>query len=231
MRVLLLEDDSVLAFSVQHTLQKEGYDVLWAKDLASARKALAEGSFDLALLDVRLPDGTGYELAGELRNRRSTGVIFLTACDEEVHVVQGFDAGADDYLTKPFRVRELLSRIKAVLRRVGASPREEEVLVAGSLEIRPLSGKATKNGKDLALSATEYRLLLTFMSHEGQILSRERLLDKASGMDGVFLDDNSLSVYIRRLREKIEADPAHPGLIRTARGRGYLFDSGSKEAL
>lgn len=221
--ILLVEDDSVLAFSIEYSLKSEGFSVTVSNNLAEARKAFREGVFDLVLLDVRLPDGSGYELCREIRETSPVPVIFLTACDEEVNIVMGLDLGADDYITKPFRIRELVSRMKAVLRRVkpGDNP---EVLVSGDIEVHPLQARVIKGERELELTALEYRLLLTLLKHPRQVLSRPTILERLWDIGGEFVDDNTLSVYIRRLREKIEDNPANPRYIATIRGLGYKWD-------
>jgi DNA-binding response OmpR family regulator len=223
--ILLVEDDSTLAFSIEYTLRGEGFTLAAATSLEAARAALCKGSFELVLLDVKLPDGSGYELCREIRKTGSLPVIFLTACDEEVNIVSGLDMGVDDYITKPFRIRELVSRIHAVLRRVGKREAKLEILTSGSLQVHTMEGKVRKNGEEVILTTLEYRLLLHFLSHPRQILSRNSILEGLWDIGGEFIDDNSLSVYIRRLREKIEDDPAEPRLIVTVRGMGYKWDA------
>ena len=168
-----------------------------------------------------LPDGSGYALCTFIRQRLDTPVIMLTAMDDEASVVTGFDLGADDYVTKPFRPMELLSRIKNVLRRSG---KNQSVYTFADLRIDTLRAAVTRAGKDVPLSALEYRLLLTFLNHRGEVLSRSRLLEEIWDVAGDFVNDNTLTVYIKRLREKIEEDPAHPDIIKTVRGLGYLME-------
>lgn len=224
--ILLVEDDSVLAFSIEYTLKNDGFRVVKASKLEEARKAFSENAFDLILLDIMLPDGNGYDFCREIRKTSGIPIIFLTACDEEVNVVTGLDMGADDYITKPFRIKELISRIKAVLRRNTASAHtvhEGDILTSGDISLNVLSGKIKKKGLDVIVTALEYRLLLTFMKNPGQILSRNAILQGLWDIDGDFIDDNSLSVYIRRLREKIEDNPGKPSYILTSRGLGYSW--------
>lgn len=223
--ILLVEDDSILSFSIEYTLRDEGFALTAVTSLGQARAALERGSFDLVLLDVRLPDGSGYELCREIRKASSLPVIFLTACDEEVNIVSGLDMGADDYITKPFRIRELVSRIHAVLRRTKSSEAKSDSLTSGGLQVNTREAKMRKNGEEILLTTLEYRLLLNFLSHPRQILSRTSILEGLWDIDGEFIDDNSLSVYIRRLREKIEDEPAAPRLIITVRGMGYKWDA------
>ena len=219
-RILLAEDDKTIVEGLSYALGQEGFEVCAADTLARAVGLLREKTFDLALLDLALPDGSGYDICRFIRRTRSaTRVIFLTACDEETSVVMGLDMGADDYVTKPFRIRELLSRIRTALRRGnGASGGE---LRLGEVGIDSKQAKVFKNGTEISLTALEYRLLLTFAQNAGQVLTRERLLEGIWDVGGDFVNDNTLTVYIKRLRDKIEDDPQQPRLIQTVRGLGY----------
>lgn len=219
--ILLVEDDRTIAMGLEYSLRQEGYDVLPCGTAAQARAAIAGGRFDLAILDLNLPDGSGYDLCRLIRQRGSTPVVFLTAYDDEVNVVMGLDMGADDYISKPFRVRELLSRLRTVLRRSEQSSDAADVLHLGDVVIHTRQARAMKNGDEVPLTALEYRLLLTLASHGGQVLTRAQLLEGIWDIAGEFVNDNTLSVYIKRLREKIEEDPQHPRLIQTVRGLGY----------
>ena len=228
-RILLVEDDTTLAYGLEFTLKNEGFEVVTANTLVTARSVYKRERFDLILLDLKLPDGTGYDFCKEIRKDSKVPVIFLTACDEEVNIVLGLDIGGDDYITKPFRIRELISRIKAVLRRSGKEEQKGEVLSSGGLIVYLLEGKVSKGSDDIVLTALEYRLLLTLMKHPKQILSRDAILEKLWDVGGEFVDDNTLSVYIRRLREKIEENAAAPKLIVTVRGMGYKWDCEVKQ--
>ena len=219
-RLLLVEDDKTIAMGLEYTLRQEGYDVTCCYTAASAREALASTRFDIALLDLSLPDGSGYDLCRAIRAQSDMPVVFLTACDEEVSIVMGLDLGADDYITKPFRVRELLSRLRTVLRRAERAGEGDELRL-GPVVINTKQARVMKNGAEVPLTALEYRLLLTLASHPGQVLSRARLLDGIWDVGGEFVTDNTLSVYIKRLREKIEDDPQNPKIIHTVRGLGY----------
>lgn len=221
--ILLVEDDSVLAFSIEYMLKNESFKVMKAGSINDARNAYIKYDFDLILLDVRLPDGNGYDLCREIRKQSMVSIIFLTACDEEVNVVTGLDIGADDYVTKPFRIKELISRIRAVLRRNPSSIHDGDILSSGDITLNLLNGKVRKNDEDLIVTALEYKLLLTFMKNSKQILSRTKMLEDLWDIEGNFIDGNSLSVYIRRLREKIEDDPSKPAYIITNRGLGYIW--------
>ena len=226
-KILMVEDDRNLALGIEYALKNEGFEVTPAGNLSKARELTAAEDYDLILLDIMLPDGTGYDFCHEIREKTDMPVIFLTACDEEVNVVMGLDMGGDDYITKPFRVRELVSRIKAVLRRNSVKNEDNagQVLCSGNIQLYALEGKVRKNGSDIFLTSMEYKLLLTLISHPKQILGRNTLLEGLWDIDGEFVDDNALSVYIRRLREKIEDSPEKPELICTVRGMGYKWDA------
>ncbi|AYB44226.1 response regulator transcription factor [Paenibacillus lautus] len=223
MKFLLVEDDKTIASGLEYSLQQERYSTVICHDVASAKRVLAEDidQFALCLFDLQLPDGSGYELCKMVKERRDIPVIFLTVIDDEVNVVMGLDMGADDYITKPFRVRELLSRIKSVLRRYQKPSQVNSIMDIDDIRINTLEGKVYKNGAEIALTALEYRLLLIFGNHIGQVLSRSQLLEQIWDVAGDFVNDNTLTVYIKRLREKLEDDPGHPTLIKTVRGLGY----------
>lgn len=215
-RILLVEDDEGIVSGLTEYLSAEGFSVSSARTKNEALEKLAAEEFDLALLDVSLPDGSGYSLCPPVKER-GIPVIFVTASGDEYSVVAGLDMGADDYVAKPFRPRELLSRIKSVLRRSGGG----QPLSLGDVTLDPVRGMAKKAGRELYLSALEYRLLLAFMNNRGLVLTRSRLMEEIWDAGGEFVNDNTLTVYIKRLREKIEDDPALPKLIVTVRGMGY----------
>lgn len=217
-KILLVEDDTNIVAGLSYSLEAEGYQMDTCGTLQAGREFLMQNSYDLAVLDLTLPDGSGYELC-KIARSRDIAVIFLTARDEEIHVVMGLDMGADDYITKPFRLRELLSRVKNVLRR--NAPGRESVYSIGSLSVNTAAGKVYKDGVDTMLTALEYRLLLALINHEGQVLSRSQLLEEIWDVGGDFVNDNTLTVYIKRLREKIEPNPIRPTIIETVRGLGY----------
>lgn len=224
MQLLLVEDDLNLAMAIEYALRSEGYEVILAGSVKDALNRFHEG-IGMVLLDVMLPDGSGYQILNEIRKNSQVPVIFLTACDEEANVVLGLDAGADDYVTKPIRVKELLSRIKAVLRRRGPEETHEgAVLKSGALSVHVLESKVKKGVQEIALTALEYKLLLFLMRNPKSIITRNRLLEVLWDCNGDFVDDNALSVYIRRLREKIEEDADQPMFIKTIRGMGYKWD-------
>ncbi|MFD2168471.1 response regulator transcription factor [Tumebacillus lipolyticus] len=223
MKILLVEDDKTIASGLEYSLQQDRFSTVLCHDVASAKKVLAEDidQFALCLFDLSLPDGSGYELCKLVKAERDIPVIFLTVIDDEVNVVMGLDMGADDYITKPFRVRELLSRIKSVLRRYHKPAQTLSVIEIHNVRINTLEGKVYKNGAEIPLTALEYRLLLIFGNHLGQVLSRNQLLEQIWDVAGDFVNDNTLTVYIKRLREKLEDDPQHPTMIKTVRGFGY----------
>lgn len=218
--VLLVDDDTSIVSNLRTFLNQEGFQVTSANNQKETIDLLDSGQyhFDLALLDVSLPDGSGFSLCSAIKANSDIPVIFLTASDDEYSVVAGLDLGADDYIPKPFRPRELISRMNSVLRRYhrGSQPLEYHELKADTVR-----GLVYKNNVELTLSALEYRLLLLFLSNQGIVLTRSHLLDELWDMAGEFVNDNTLTVYIKRLREKIEADPAHPEYIKTIRGLGY----------
>lgn len=222
MRILLVEDDKSIVMGLEYSLESEGYTVVVAESQGEALAALAGERYDLLLLDVMLPDGSGYAVCRAAKAVADVPVIFLTACDEEVNVVMGLDMGADDYITKPFRVRELLSRIRSVLRRSerGETP---EVWQFGALCIHPKRAYVTVNGQEAVLTALEYRLLLTLAVNAGQVLSRRQLLEGIWDVAGNFVNDNTLTVYIKRLREKLAA-LGDGERITTVRGLGYRLE-------
>lgn len=219
-RLLLVEDDSALIRTIRSFLTGEGFLVGSAIGQSAAVRAMEEGTFDLALVDISLADGNGFSVCAQAKEH-GIPVIFLTASGDEHSVVMGLDMGADDYIAKPFRPRELVSRIRSVLRRSG---KRQSVVKLGDVTVDTDKGTVTRNGGDLFLSALEYRLLLVFLNHRGQVLSRARLLEEIWDCAGDYVNDNTLTVYIKRLREKIEADPQEPQLIRTVRGLGYRLE-------
>ena len=222
-KLLLVEDDATLSLGIVYSLEKEGYNVDNVNTVAGAREIINREEFDLIILDVGLPDGNGFELCEYIRRDKSTPVIFLSAEDEEVNIVMALDMGGDDYITKPFRINELLSRIKAVLRRYNKSLFGQS-LQSGEIKIDLLANKVIVRDKEINLTASEYKLLLMLMKNFKIALSRVQILENLWDAEGDFVDDNSLSVYIRRLREKIEEDSSKPKYIKTLRGVGYIWD-------
>ncbi len=215
--ILLTEDDASIVLGLRYSLEQEGFTVTACGTAAEALSALRRESFDLLLLDLTLPDGSGYDVCREAKRAGGPPVIFLTACDDEISVVMCLDMGADDYITKPFRVRELVSRIRSVLRRSGGA--SKTIWESGKIKVNTAQAKVYKSGEEVALTSMEYRLLLTLINEEGRVISRSRLLDSIWDVAGDFVNDNTLTVYIKRLREKLEDTPQE--LIRTVRGIGY----------
>ncbi|KQL52933.1 transcriptional regulator [Heyndrickxia shackletonii] len=223
MKILLVEDDKTIASGLEYSLQHDHFSTELCYDAESAKKVIAKrlDEFDLCLFDVSLPDGSGYELCTLVKKQTDIPVIFLTAIDDEVNVVMGLDMGADDYITKPFRIRELISRIKTVLRRYQKYTSTKSFIEINDIQVHTLEGKVYKNGQEILLTALEYRLLLIFANHIGQVLSRNQLLEQIWDVAGDFVNDNTLTVYIKRLREKLEDNPQNPQIIKTVRGLGY----------
>lgn len=223
MKIFLVEDDRTIASGLEYSLQQDHFETLLCYDATSAKAVLSEqlSELTLCIFDLSLPDGSGYELCKIVKAQSDIPVIFLTAIDDEVNVVMGLDMGADDYITKPFRIRELLSRIKSVLRRYNKQAQTQSNIELENIRINTLEGKVYKNGDEVLLTALEYRLILIFANHVGQVLSRNQLLERIWDVAGEFVNDNTLSVYIKRLREKLEDNPQEPTLIKTVRGLGY----------
>lgn len=219
-RILLVEDDAQITASLSAFLQSEGFSVETATGETRARQLVEQTAPGLLLVDVQLAEGSGFGVCAYARSR-GLPVIFLTASGDESSVVLGLDMGADDYIAKPFRPRELVSRIRSVLRRYG---KEKTLVPLGGVMVDTEKGRVTRDGRDVYLSALEYRLLV-FLSHRGKVLSRSQLLEEIWDAAGDFVNDNTLTVYIKRLREKIETDPADPQIIRTVRGIGYMVDA------
>ena len=224
--ILMVEDDSTIAFAVKYAVEQEGFNLDIAENLENARKIVNSKEYDLILLDVMLPDGNGYEFLKQLREHdEDTPVIFLTACDEEVNIVMGLDIGGDDYITKPFRVRELISRINAILRRKGKSQdSNKKILKFKNISIDTLEARVFKNNEEIFLTSAEYKLLLILIQNKNMVLSRAQILEKLWDVTYDFINDNTLSVYIKRLREKIEDDSSKPQYILTVRGLGYKWN-------
>lgn len=219
-QIFLVEDDREIARNLSLLLKAEGFSVVHAKTRGEAEEKISGQRFDLALLDISLPDGNGYAVCTRIRETQDIPVIFLTASGDEDSVVTGLNMGAEDYITKPFRPRELVARIRAALRKSGHAA---SVFEAGGLLVDTGAGIVKKDGGEVFLSALEYRLLLVFINNPDSIITRQRLLDELWDAAGEFVNDNTLTVYIKRLREKIEEDPSEPKIILTVRGTGYRF--------
>ena len=220
--ILMVEDDSTIAFGVKYALEQEGFSLEICKDLESSRKSIHEKNYDIILLDVTLPDGNGYDFCKEIRKTNNTPIIFLTACDDEVNIVMGLDLGGDDYITKPFRVRELISRIKAVLRRNKKEEAPQKVLKYGDLSIHTLEARVYKNNEEVFLTSAEYKLLLILIKNENIVLSRNQILEKLWDVTYDFINDNTLTVNITRIRNKME-ELGIKDYIKTKRGQGYMI--------
>lgn len=223
MDIFLLEDDSAIGIGLSYSLKNEGYGVTVAKTVKEALKVIKEKSFSLYILDLTLPDGSGYDVCTEIKKSGDLPVIFLTAYDDEVNVIMGLELGADDYISKPFRVKELLARIKTVLRRYNKDT-ADGIINIGNIKINTNEAKVYKNSQEIILTAMEYRLLLTFINNRGIVLTSQKLLEDIWDVAGDFVNDNTLTVYIKRLRDKIEEDPANPSVIKTVRGLGYILE-------
>lgn len=225
-KILLLEDDISLVDGLKYSLKKNGFDVEVARTVCEAIKYLAEISkYDLLILDVTLPDGTGFEVCEKVRKQnQQIPIIFLTASDEEVNIIRGLDSGGDDYVTKPFKLGELCSRIRALLRRAGVSNVEKSVSIeCGDITIDLLGNHVSMKDRILDLTSAEYRLLCLLVRNANRVITRDIILNELWDDTGNFVDDNTLSVYVRRLREKVEADPSHPEHLITVRGFGYQW--------
>ncbi len=225
-KLLLLEDDMSLIDGLTYTFRKNGFEVEVARTVGEALAKLPDlADFDLLILDVTLPDGTGFTVCEEVRRQsEEIPILFLTASDEEVNVIRGLDSGGDDYITKPFKLGELLSRIRALLRRAGMSSRQPAGQIrCGGLTIDLVSRRAVLRGRALDLTQAEFRLLCLLARNAGRTVTREVILNDLWDNAGAFVDDNTLSVYVRRLREKVEEDPSQPRHLITVRGCGYQW--------
>lgn len=221
MRIFFVEDDEIIASGLIYALESEGYEVVYRKDCDSALQAVENGAFSVALLDLSLPDGSGFEICAKIKKRMDIPVIFLTAADDEANTVKGLEMGADDYIAKPFRIRELMARINAVLRRFGQGNALSGVIRFADVEINTGEARVFKSGLEVPLTALEYRLFLTLAQNHGQVLTRNQMLAKLWDFDGEFVNDNTLTVNIKRLREKLGGHSGEHGVIQTVRGVGY----------
>ncbi|ACR79548.1 two component transcriptional regulator, winged helix family [Kosmotoga olearia TBF 19.5.1] len=222
-KILLVEDDETLAMGIKYALEQEAFLVEVATELESARKRIDEKDFDLILLDVMLPNGNGFQLCKEIRTYSDLPIIFLTARDEEVNIVMGLELGADDYITKPFKLKELVARIRANLRRIEGKKTVNRYLISGQIRLDIVNQKLMVEDAEQHLTPVEFRLLFALMDNAGRILTRDQLLGYVWNTESDFVDDNTLSVHIRKLREKIEDDPSKPEHILTVRGLGYRW--------
>lgn len=224
MEILILEDDFAIAMGLEYSLKNEGYAVTVCNTVAQAKEAIEKNKFSLYVLDLTLPDGNGYDVCKLIKSQGDLPVIFLTAFDDEVNVVMGLELGADDYISKPFRIKELLARIKSVLRRYTNDSNDGKIQIK-NIKINTNEARVFKNGKEIVLTAMEYRLLLILINNRGKILSRNQLLEEIWDVSGDFVNDNTLTVYIKRLRDKIEDEPDSPQIVKTVRGMGYRIEN------
>ena len=222
--IFLLEDDMSLINGLSFALRKQGFELTVARTLKEADALWADGKYDLLILDVSLPDGTGFEFCKKVRQVSKVPIIFLTAADEEMNIIMGLDIGGDDYITKPFKLGVLISRVNALLRRTKAFCTTDTQLESNGIKVLLLQGQAFKNGKLLELTAAEYKLLCLFMRNPNMILTKEQILDKLWDCDGNYIDSSTLTVYMRRLRIKIEDNPSEPQMLLTVRRMGYKWN-------
>ena len=223
-RILLLEDDLSLVNGLSFAFKKQGFELGVARTVKEADALWTEGSYDLLVLDVSLPDGTGFEFCEKVRQSSKVPIIFLTASDEEVNIIMGLDMGGDDYITKPFKLGVLVSRINALLRRAKDFNVSDTELQANGIRVLLLQGQVFKNGQLLDLTAAEYKLLCLFMRNPNIVLTKEQILDKLWDCEGNYIDSSTLTVYMRRLRMKVEDDPGNPRMLLTIRGMGYKWN-------
>lgn len=223
-RIMLLEDDLSLINGMSFAFQKAGYVVDIARTVREAEDKWTDGKYDLLILDVSLPDGSGFEICKKVRMTSRVPIIFLTASDEEIDIIMGLDMGADDYITKPFKLGVLMSRINALLRRVQDFSTTDTELQSNGIKVLLLQAQAYKNGEPLDLTAAEYKLLCLFMQNPNVVLSKERILEKLWDSENNFVDDNTLTVYVRRLRMKVEDNPSDPHMLVTVRRMGYKWN-------
>lgn len=222
--ILLVEDDLSLIYGLEYSIQKNGFSVDVARTVEEALQIYKEKNYDLLLLDVSLPDGDGFDICKRVREASNVPIIFLTASDEEVNVVMGLDMGGDDYITKPFKLNELISRIKALLRRYNFTSENVTELKSNNITVKLLENRVFKNEIELDFTTAEYKLLCLLMKNKNIVLTRKNILDKLWDGNGSFVDDNTLSVYVRRLRNKIEDNPENPKNLLTVRRMGYKWN-------
>lgn len=219
-KILLVEDNYTIIMGLKYSLEQENFEVDTAKNIVTAKSKIKKQEYDLYLLDIALPDGEGYEICKTIKEKENSPVIFLTAKDEETDIVQGLDMGADDYVVKPFRTRELISRINSVLRRYQKNTTSENQIKCQNILIDNNTAKVYKNGKEVILTSLEYKILLMLFNNKNILVTREQILDKIWDVAGNFVNDNTLTVYIKRIREKI--DDKDGKIIQTVRGIGYM---------
>lgn len=223
-KLLLLEDDLSLINGLSFAFKKQGFELDVARTLREADALWTDGKYDLLVLDVALPDGSGFEFCQKVRQVSKVPVIFLTASDEETSIIMGLDIGGDDYITKPFKLGVLVSRINALLRRAKDFGSADTELRSNGIKVLLLQGQAFKNGELLDLTAAEYKLLCLFMQNPNVVLSKEQILDKLWDCEGNYIDSSTLTVYMRRLRMKVEDNPSEPQMLLTVRRMGYKWN-------
>lgn len=222
--ILLLEDDLSLVNGLSFAFKKQGFELSVARTLREADMLWTDGRYDLLVLDVSLPDGSGFTFCEKVRLTSRVPIIFLTASDEETSIIMGLDIGGDDYITKPFKLGVLMSRVNALLRRAKDFGSTDTQLESNGIRVSLIQGQTFKNGSLLDLTAAEYKLLCLFMQNPNAVLSREQILDRLWDCEGSYVDSSALTVYIRRLRIKIEDDPGEPQRLLTVRGMGYKWN-------
>lgn len=223
-KILLLEDDLSLVNGLSFAFHKQKFELDVARTIAEADALWTDGKYDLLVLDVSLPDGSGFGFCKKVRCTSRVPVIFLTASDEETSIIMGLDIGGDDYITKPFKLGVLMSRVNALLRRAGSFSAADTELASNGIKVLLLQGQAIKNGEALELTSAEYKLLCLFMRNVNTVLTKGQILDKLWDCEGNYIDSSTLTVYIRRLRMKIEDEPGKPRMLLTVRGMGYKWN-------
>lgn len=224
-RIFFVEDDLSLIHGLSFALRQQGYEVVGARTYLEAEALCQAGGYDLVILDVTLPDGSGFDLCRRFRQSSKVPILFLTAADEETDVIMGLDIGGDDYITKPFKLAIFLSRVNALLRRSGDFRQPDDTLQSGGITVHQLTREVTKDGTPVELTASEYKLLCLFLEHPNLVLSPEQILGRLWDCEQNYIDSSTLTVYIRRLRAKIEDDPSSPKRIITVRRMGYKWNA------
>lgn len=230
-KILMVEDDLSLINGLTFAIRKQGYEVDVARTSLEMDTLWENGKYDMVILDVSLPDGSGFDICRRIRSSSKVPIMFLTAADEETDIIMGLDIGADDYITKPFKLAIFLSRINALLRRSDNFNQSDTELASNGITVLPLKGEGYKNGQPLELTSGEYKLLCFFMENPDRVLSAEQILGRLWDCDENFIDSKTLAVYIRRLRMKIEDDPGEPEKIVTVRGMGYKWNTAGSRAI
>ena len=228
-RILLLEDDLSLISGLSFALKKQGFEIENARTIKEAGEYWRKSRYNLLILDVSLPAGSGFAFCQTVRKESEVPIIFLTASDEEMNIIMGLDIGGDDYITKPFKLGVLLSRVNALLRRTKGIKKNDTELVSNGIKINLLQSQVYKNGEQMELTAGEYKLLCLFIQNPNIVLTKEQILERLWDCDANFIDSSTLTVYIRRLRMKVENNPSEPEMILTVRGMGYKWNESISE--